>query len=1018
MKKTLVLATIAIFVCSAGVIAGDQGTKSFTNSLGMKFVRIEPGNFMMGIEKTPLPRESTAYDRPGWYRGEPQEPALWEGTRPGLVGAVFKGGPSDASDFTEKRKREVIKQVNVDWSGEQARKDRMQGKSVRWHGLIKSPITGMVTLTVEANDEVRVLINHEVVIAADGKNNAETAQVQMIADKFAQIAIETASTTYTRLYWQWSGQEKVLAPAKAFAHSAQDYNMASAYGTWFAGRKGGGGDGSIGDYDELPRRKVTITEPFYMSEVEVSIGQFRQFQAEYPGYDEFRPYAASISWNDAAAFCEWLSEKEGKTYRLPTEAEWEYACRAGTETPFSSGNTAPEHETANAWGLKNMHTGVREWCLDWHSVYPDEAEVDPLGPAHGWTKIVRGGSLDWSVGNSPYYARSSNRGSAGPAFGPPPMEYQFKQLQNAKLKFKMPEQLLESAHRQYRIERLEDTSVTLSEAQNTPFRYTGLAWRWSIRTSGFIPGRHSIGFRLVQAEMPGSEPREFVPPFVQRCVKQGSHGVTAGVKEDKPYYRTRLIFPDIGRNSLAGVGWKIGLEQGYGGGHHNSALCALPNGDLVSSYYNTIFGGERGACVSIMNMRLRYGSNEWDNPSSFPDNVDSDDEGPVIWNNNGTIWYFWGSPRQLGGYPFQWMTSTDNGANWSEIHYPLFDARVGPYAAQPINSAMRDSKGTIYLAVDGSHDPISSELFASKNNGRTWYDTGGRTYGRHSTFAMLDNDVILAYGGKQGSIGGWHPQNISRDGGATYEITASPLPALGGGVRASVVKLASGRLLYVGDMHLRNYRELTADMMQPGFEGHGSYAALSNDEGKTWRMRKLVGGNVVDDEGKTVKVNTVSYVTACQGPNGMLHAVTSHNHPDLHFEFNEAWVLAGDSGDEAAGAGIAEVAAETVKEYREEHPNGQVMVTWSAGVNKDGLYVLHGKETWYYDNGQKQWEGTYVGGDKRGTEGYWSRDGGKVWQKGHYDSGITDWLMWDREGNISALSRWRGKKLLNHKLRN
>jgi len=771
------------------------------------------------------------------------------------------------------------------------------------------------------------------------------------------------------------------------------------------------------EYDEMPRHKVTITQPFYMSETEVTIDQFRQFRVEYPGYDEFRPYASAISWDEAAAFCEWLSKKEGKPYRLPTEAQWEYACRAGTTTPFSSGNTPPDHETANPWGLKNMHTGVREWCYDWHAVYPEDAQVDPVGPAHGWVKVIRGGNLDWTAEDSPFYARSANRAAMPPNFGPPPLEYQFKQLQNAKLTFNMPKQILEEAQHEYKIARFEDMNVTLSEALNTPFRYTGLRGRWSIRTSGFIPGRHKIGFRVVQAPMPGSTPQPTQLPFWQRCVKQSSHRVKQGPDPDKPYYRTRLLFPNLARASLDEVGWKIGLERGYGGGHHNSALAALPNGDLLSFYYNTMLGGERGACVSIMSMRFRRGSDEWDMPSSWPDHVDCDDEGPVIWNDKGTLWLFWGSPRQFAGHPFQFVKSTDNGATWGPFQFPLFDKRVGPYAAQPINSAFRDSKGTIYLAVDGSHSPISSELFASRDNGKIWYDTGGRTYGRHSTFVILDNDVIMAYGGKQASINGFHPQNISRDGGRTYEITPSPLPALGGGTRASLIKLAGGRLLYVADMHLRDYGKLSPQQCPPGFVGNGSYVGLSDDNGKTWRIRKLTGGNILDKDGKPVKVGTVSYVTACQGPDKMIHIVTSHNHPDLHFELNEAWILQDPKDAETPiGKEDTGIMPGTVKRYSEKYPDGRPRVTWSAGIGDDGHYLLHGNETWYYENGQKKWQADYDAGRRVGTEIYWAVDGAKQWQKDYSDDGTYKWTLWGPDGKVRARSRWRGKLLLTHEI--
>ena len=156
-----------------------------------------------------------------------------------------------------------------------------------------------------------------------------------------------------------------------------------------------GSDALEEGWDERPVHKVTIGKPFYISETEVTVEQFVQFRAEFIGNESFKPYAAGMSWYNAQAFCEWLSKKEGKTYRLPTEAEWEYACRAGTSTPFSSGDQPPKHEQANPWGLINMHTGPSEWCLDWHGEYPLADQTDPVGPVHGMARVVRGGGLDF-----------------------------------------------------------------------------------------------------------------------------------------------------------------------------------------------------------------------------------------------------------------------------------------------------------------------------------------------------------------------------------------------------------------------------------------------------------------------------------------------------------------------------------------------------------------------------------------------------------------------------------------------
>ncbi len=533
-----------------------------------------------------------------------------------------------------------------------------------------------------------------------------------------------------------------------------------------------------GDYDESPRHKVTITMPFYMSETEVTAEQFRQFRPAFPGFKahlDHHPYVSGVSWYDAVAFCEWLSDRESTPYRLPTEAEWEYCCRAGTETPFSSGQVPPEHETANRWGVKNMHTGVLEWCLDWHGLYPDEPQTDPAGSEKGWVKVVRGGGLDWldaaamsyyfgrdyepwAFGTSPFYVRSANRAAVPPNFAPPPREYQAAQM--AGINPPLPPGRPQS---------------------HSPYRAKGL-----------VAGYHYIGFRVVQGPMPRSKASAFEPPFLHCCVKQTRAMVSTGPDLDRPYYRTRRIFPQLTAEQMVKVGWKIGLPPGLGTNYHNGALVALSNGDLLASYYNGF--SESDPDLSIMAARLRYGCDQWDIPSVWPDFLDGNDAGPVLWNDNGTLWLGWGCPHLTGGYPFQWTISEDNGATWAPVKFPVFESHPGGYGRrQPINCAFRAPDGTVYIAFDGWG--ATSGLWASRNNGKTWFDAGGRTLGLHATFVLLDDGRILSFGTRNRTIDGCCPRNVSTDRGKTWQLSRSPVPGQGGGQNPVMLKLASGRLL-------------------------------------------------------------------------------------------------------------------------------------------------------------------------------------------------------------------------------
>jgi formylglycine-generating enzyme required for sulfatase activity len=277
--------------------------------------------------------------------------------------------------------------------------------------------------------------------------------------------------------------QMVLIPPGEFAMGSRE--SAEDTATLFNKTYGGNLLKADGFADEHPQHRVRITRPFYLGTYHVTRGQFRRFVAdtgystdaetgdrkgasgsnpdknqfefseEYSwrntGFEQTDEHpVVNVNWNDAIAFCKWLSRKEGKTYRLPTEAEWEYACRAGTTTWYNNGDdlemlakvgnvadatftlkfpaakytieasdgyvfTAPVGSfTPNAFGLYDMHGNAWQWCADWYGkeYYAASPAADPTGPDSGHDHVVRGGS--WGCG--PYITRSAGRYGFAPGF--------------------------------------------------------------------------------------------------------------------------------------------------------------------------------------------------------------------------------------------------------------------------------------------------------------------------------------------------------------------------------------------------------------------------------------------------------------------------------------------------------------------------------------------------------------------------------------------------------------------------
>jgi len=176
--------------------------------------------------------------------------------------------------------------------------------------------------------------------------------------------------------------------------------------------------------------KVTLTQSFHLGQHEVTQEQYERVMEKTPSkFKGAQNPVENVSWNDAVEFCRKLSELPGEksagyVYRLPTEAEWEYANRAGTTTEYSFGDSDSElgdyawyyknsggtthpvgGKLPNAWGLYDMNGNVWEWCQDWRGKYPSGPVTDPTGPSSGSDRVKRGGSWGYSA----RYCRSGSR---------------------------------------------------------------------------------------------------------------------------------------------------------------------------------------------------------------------------------------------------------------------------------------------------------------------------------------------------------------------------------------------------------------------------------------------------------------------------------------------------------------------------------------------------------------------------------------------------------------------------------
>ncbi|QOV90390.1 SUMF1/EgtB/PvdO family nonheme iron enzyme [Humisphaera borealis] len=610
------------------------------------------------------------------------------------------------------------------------------------------------------------------------------------------------------------------------------------------------------DWDEKPAHKVTISGAFYIGEKEVTLGQYRQFKPKHRPKNTDDEAATGVSWFDAVAYCQWLSKKEGKPYRLPTEAEWEYACRAGTTTLFNTGDTLPpgSHKwfgdsgrrslyfgtnpmppeykvidgpvslrggegTPNAWGLYDMHGNAAEWCADWYGPYEAGEQTDPLGRSDGDFRVFRGGTHST-------FSR-----------------------------------LLRSANR--------------------------AAW---------IPesASENIGFRVVQADAPkGKLLPPATPPLNARNVSQLIPKLQKPSPEI-PHFAGPVPFVNIPPGSAGPM---------YSWHNHSPAITECPNGDLLATWFSCV--DEGGSELCNLASRLRWGTTEWEPATPFWDGADVNDHAPKLWwDGNQTIYHL-----ARGLVEDVVRTSNDNGATWSKARTIFPNGEFG-------NQMIRTREGHLFI----THDSRTTGLVSSVDNGKSWNSillakkdsdirpggTGGRPPGIHAPIVQLADGSIMAYSRQdppedQAAFHGKTPLSITRDGGKTWTFSESEFPAISTAQRAVMIRLREGPILLCSytdqarDWKDRNGMTFKAEG-DVEFTGYGLFAAVSMDDGKTWPHRRLItpGGAPRElptiDRGIATFSDTMSersgYLAAIQTRDDRVQLISSKN----HYVFNLAWV--------------------------------------------------------------------------------------------------------------------------------
>jgi len=629
------------------------------------------------------------------------------------------------------------------------------------------------------------------------------------------------------IHWQSAAQQTNTVGMQMVSISAGTFSMGS--------NRGGE------DADEQPVHTVSISKAFLLSATEVTNKQYEAFDPAHKiwrgknGFSSLDDEAVIyVSYEDAIAFCKWLSHKEGKPYRLPTEAEWEYACRAGTQTDYATGNELPDiyqkqqhtnrvpvpvslrvaQTPPNAWGLYDMHGNVEEWCYDWYGPYTAGHQTDPIGCRDGISRVTRGGS------------------------------------------------------------------------HNTPVKYLRSANR-----QGMLPAdKHWLtGFRVVQASLPATLPTAMQPPATNsRNVSQQTY---SWKKVTQPVFEAPVPFvirPDSSsgvpfylHNHCPAITWcpngdllAAWFSTNTESGREMTILASrLRAGkkmwDTASVFFRVPDRNVTGTSLlydqhgTLYHLNGLEAAGDWQNLAIVM---------RTSYNNGAN----WSKPVLIAPeHTKRHQVIAGSIITREGWLVQLCDADAGPRGG----SAMYISKdkGKHWYATYQS--PVTPVYKAG--------NTGGLIAGIHAAVVQCKDGSFLALGRNDNIMSAdssieHMPMSISYDTGRTWRYYPSEFPPVSSGQRFVLRRLNEGALLLVSFIH--------------NSDSEGVFVAASFDEGKTWPIKKLLTdgitrtlnggawtGNFTMDP---THAEPKGYLAATQTPDNIIHLISSN----LYYRFNLAWL--------------------------------------------------------------------------------------------------------------------------------